>query len=76
MGEATTAWTSMGYGEGLLFTLWVVSLYYIKCQLDNHFAQKRKFFWADGLKKTMKEALREWEDEVEYLGTPSKKSRS
>ena len=47
-----------------------------KISQDNHFAQKRKFFWADGLKKTIKEALREWEDEVEYLGTPSKKSRS
>jgi hypothetical protein len=61
MEGATQAWTSMSYGEGILFTLWLAGIYYLKCRMDNHFASKRKNMWSNGLKATLKEALIEWE---------------
>ena len=73
MDSATTAWMSMGDGEGLLFTIWIIGLYYLKCRMDAHFTSKRKNHWTGSLKTAVKEALREWESEVEYLGRPKKK---
>ena len=73
MQGATDAWISMSYGEGLLFTIWLIGLYYLKCRIDTHFTSKRKNYWIGSLKTAVKEALREWESEVEYLGTPKKK---
>jgi len=28
MGEAVHAWNSMSYGEGFLFSVWVIGMYY------------------------------------------------
>tara|TARA_R100001594_G_scaffold142711_1_gene189886 strand:+ start:1261 stop:1485 length:225 start_codon:yes stop_codon:yes gene_type:complete len=74
MQGATDAWISMSYGEGLLFTIWLIGLYYLKCRIDSYFSSKKKACCCAGsFKSTVKEALREWESEVEYLQTPKKK---
>ena len=40
MEAATQAWHSMSYAEGLLFTLWIVGLYWGKKRIDLHFDRK------------------------------------
>jgi len=40
MEAATQAWHSMSYAEGLLFTLWIVGLYWGKKRMDLHFDRK------------------------------------
>ena len=39
MGEAVHAWNSMSYGEGFLFSLWVIGMYYIKLRMDRYFTR-------------------------------------
>ena len=41
MGAAVDAWTSMGYFEGLLFSLWIIGMYYVKLKKDNKFSKRR-----------------------------------
>ena len=71
MEAATSAWHSMSYPEGFLFTIRITALYYIKCRMDTYFASKRKTFWKGSMKESVKEALQEWESGVEYLCTPT-----
>ena len=40
MEGATEAWNTLSYGEGFLFTLWIISVYYIKKRIDFHFEKK------------------------------------
>ena len=42
MDAATSAWNTMSYGEGFLFTLWIVALYWGKKRIDLHFDRKMK----------------------------------
>ena len=42
MDAATSAWNTMSYGEGFLFTLWIVTLYWGKKRIDLHFDRKMK----------------------------------
>ena len=30
-------WNSLGYGDGILFSLWLSVMYYIKSWIDNRF---------------------------------------
>ena len=41
MGGAVEAWTSMGYFEGLIFSLWIIGMYYVKLKMDNKFTKRR-----------------------------------
>ena len=41
MGGAVEAWTSMGYFEGVLFSLWIIGMYYVKLKMDNKFTKRR-----------------------------------
>jgi len=52
MEAATQAWHSMTYLEGILFTFWIVSLYWSKKRMDLHFDTK---LWKNRvkLKKTL-----------------------
>ena len=36
---AVGAWNSMSYGEGFLFSLWVIGMYYIKLRMDRYFTR-------------------------------------
>ena len=40
MEGATEAWNTLSYGEGFLFTLWIISVYYIKKRIDFYFERK------------------------------------
>lgn len=42
MDAATSAWNTMSYGEGLLFTLWIIGLYWGKKRIDLHFDRKMR----------------------------------
>ena len=33
---AVVAWNSMSYGEGFLFSVWVIGMYYIKLRMDKY----------------------------------------
>jgi len=37
MDSAVHAWHSMGYGEGFLFSVWILGMYYVKLQMDKKF---------------------------------------
>ena len=37
MGDAVHAWNTMSYGEGFLFSVWVIGMYYIKLRMDRRF---------------------------------------
>ena len=41
MNAAVEAWHSMGYFEGLLFSLWIIGMYYVKIKMDNKFSKRR-----------------------------------
>ena len=41
MEGATQAWLNMTYGEGLLFTLWLLCIYWGKKRIDLHFDRKK-----------------------------------
>ena len=36
---AVGAWNSMSYGEGFLFSLWVIGMYFIKLKMDRRFGR-------------------------------------
>ena len=63
MDGAVQAWNSMSYIDGFFFTVWLVGIYYLKCKLDNHFTSKRKNWWSNNFKNTIKEAIREYNEE-------------
>jgi hypothetical protein len=43
LGGAVNAWNSMSYGEGFLFSLWILGMYYLKLKMDKRFGvDKRK----------------------------------
>lgn len=35
--DVVHAWNSMSYGEGFLFSLWVIGMYYVKLRMDQRF---------------------------------------
>jgi len=37
MDGAVHAWHSMSYGEGFLFSVWILGMYYVKLQMDKRF---------------------------------------
>ena len=37
--DVVHAWNSMSYGEGFLFSLWVIGMYYIKLRMDRYFTR-------------------------------------
>ena len=37
LGGAVSAWNSMSYGEGFLFSLWILGMYYLKLKMDKRF---------------------------------------
>jgi hypothetical protein len=39
MDGAVHAWHSMGYGEGFLFSVWILGMYYVKLQMDKKFGR-------------------------------------
>jgi len=39
MGEALDAWMNLSYGEGFLFSLWIIGMYYIKLRMDRKFGR-------------------------------------
>ena len=39
MGEALDAWMNLSYGEGFLFSLWIIGMYYIKLRMDRRFGR-------------------------------------
>ena len=41
MNSAVEAWNTMGYFEGLLFSLWIIGMYYVKIKMDNKFTKRR-----------------------------------
>tara|TARA_B100001057_G_scaffold174662_1_gene175275 strand:- start:456 stop:590 length:135 start_codon:yes stop_codon:yes gene_type:complete len=41
MNAAVEAWNTMGYFEGLLFSLWILGMYYVKIKMDNKFSKRR-----------------------------------
>ena len=41
MNSAVEAWNTMGYFEGLLFSLWIIGMYYVKIKMDNKFSKRR-----------------------------------
>ena len=41
MNAAVEAWHSMGYFEGLLFSLCIIGMYYVKIKMDNKFSKRR-----------------------------------
>lgn len=41
MNAAVEAWNTMGYFEGLLFSLWIIGMYYVKIKMDNKFTKRR-----------------------------------
>ena len=41
MGAAVEAWNTMGYWEGLLFSLWIIGMYYVEIKMDNKFSKRR-----------------------------------
>ena len=40
MDAAVEAWNTMGWIEGLLFTGWIVGLYWVKLKLDQRFSRR------------------------------------
>jgi len=39
MEGAVTAWTQLSYGEGFLFSLWLLGMYFIKLKMDKRFGR-------------------------------------
>jgi len=39
MDSAVHAWNTMSYGEGLLFSLWLLGMYFIKLKMDKRFGR-------------------------------------
>jgi len=39
MDSAVHAWHSMDYGEGFLFSVWILGMYYAKLQMDKKFGR-------------------------------------
>ena len=37
MDGAVNAWDTMSYGEGFLFSLWLLGMYYVKLRMDGYF---------------------------------------
>jgi len=37
MDSAVHAWHNMSYGEGFLFSIWLLGMYYIKLRMDKYF---------------------------------------
>jgi len=37
MDGAVNAWHSMSYGEGFLFSVWILGMYYVKLRMDRYF---------------------------------------
>ncbi len=66
MEGAVNAWTSMSYGEGFIFTLWLIGLYYLKLRMDAYFAGKRMNFWSKGIKDAVIEALNQYYETGTY----------
>ncbi|AOV60150.1 hypothetical protein S820908_003 [Synechococcus phage S-CAM9] len=42
MIDAVDAWMKLDYGEGFLFSLWVIGMYYIKLRMDRYFGGHQK----------------------------------
>tara|TARA_A200000159_G_scaffold77333_1_gene71601 strand:+ start:75 stop:233 length:159 start_codon:yes stop_codon:yes gene_type:complete len=39
LAGATDAWNSMSYGEGFIFSLWILGMYYLKLKMDKRFGR-------------------------------------
>jgi hypothetical protein len=39
MDSAVHAWNTMSYGEGFLFSVWLLGMYYIKLKMDQRFGR-------------------------------------
>jgi len=37
MDGAVNGWNTMSYGEGFLFSLWLLGMYYVKLRMDRYF---------------------------------------
>ncbi len=40
MNDAVSLWNYMGWLDGILLTLWLGMMYYVKCWIDNKFKGK------------------------------------
>ena len=35
-------WNELTYADGMMFSIWVGTIYYSKCWIDHHFKKKEK----------------------------------